>query len=93
MKERRKRKNLKNRWTDQHQSQKAITVKMTVTSCQTSGCRESATLTFGPFQDHPYPPIGNIFEKLQVIIVKNDRTQLKSEPITCPSFQLNKVQI
>ena len=39
-----------------------------------SGCRESDTLTLGPFQDQLHPPIGNIFEKLLVIIVKNDRT-------------------
>ena len=68
MKERRKRKNLKRQMTDQHQSQKATTVRTTVMSCQTSSCEEPVpTTTFGPFQDHPHPPIGNIFEKLLII--------------------------
>ena len=38
-------------------------MNMTVTNYQMSGCRESAISTFGPFQDHPHPPIGNILEK------------------------------
>ena len=51
---------------------------MTVMGCQTLGCRElTPTIIFGPFQDHPHPPIGNIFEKLLTIILKSDRTKLK----------------
>ena len=46
-------------------------------SCQTSSCKKPATSTFGPFQDHPHPPIGNIFEKLLAITVKSDRIKLK----------------
>ena len=63
--------------TDQHQLQKATTVKMTVMSCQMSSCREPATSTFGPFQDCPHPPIGNIFEKLLAITLKSGKTKLK----------------
>ena len=64
--------------TDQHQLQKAITVKMTVMNCQMSSCKEPPTApTFGTFQDHPHPPIGNIFEKLLTITLKSDRTKLK----------------
>ena len=43
-----------------------------------SGCREPApTIIFGPFQDHPHPPIGNILEKLLTIIWSSGRTKLK----------------
>ena len=63
--------------TDQHQLQKATTVKMTVMRCQMSSCREPATSTFGPFLDHPHPPIGNIFEKLLTITLKSGKTKLK----------------
>ena len=51
---------------------------MTVMSCQTSGCREPVpTIIFGPFQDHPHPPIGNILEKLLTIIWGSGRIKLK----------------
>ena len=64
--------------TEQHQSQKATTVKMTVMSCEMSSCKEPATTsTFSPFQDHPHPPIGNIFEKLLAITWGSGRTKLK----------------
>ena len=46
-------------------------------SCQTSSCKEPATSTFGPFQDHPHPPIRNIFEKLLAISWGSGRTKLK----------------
>ena len=64
--------------TNQHQLQKVTKVKMTVMSCQTSGCREPApAITFSPLQDHPHPPIGNILEKLLIITQGSDRVKLK----------------
>ena len=63
---------------------------MTVMNYQISSCREPATITFGPFQDHPHPPIGNILEKAFNHNNNNDM-KLKGEPTTCPSFQSNMV--
>ena len=57
-----------------------------------SSCREPVTLIFGPFQDHPHPPIGNILEKA-FNNNNNNETKLKSEPITYPLFRSNIVQI
>ena len=65
---------------------------MTVMNYQMSSCREPATITFSPFQDHPHPPIGNILEKAFNNNNNND-TKLKGEPITYPLFQSNVVQI
>ena len=56
-------------------------VKTTVMNYQMSSCREPAIIIFSPFQDHPYPPIGNILEK-----AFNNDTKLKGEPTICPSF-------
>ena len=43
-----------------------------------SSCKEPATTsTFGPFQDHPHPPIGNMFEKLLTITLGSCKTKLK----------------
>ena len=57
-----------------------------------SSCREPATITFSPFQDHPHPPIGNILEKAFNNKNNND-TKLKGEPTTYPLFWSNMVQI
>ena len=54
-----KRKSSKRQTPDQHQSQKATMMRMTLMSCPMSSCEEPApTTNFGPFQDHCHPPIG-----------------------------------
>ena len=52
---------------------------------QMSSCREPAAIIFGPFQDHPHPPIGNILVKAFNNNNNND-TKLKGEPTTYPLF-------
>ena len=61
-------------------------MKMTVMNYWMSICREPATITFGPFQDHPHPSIGNILEKASNNNNNND-TKLKGEPTAYPLFQ------
>ena len=53
-------------------------MRTTVMSCLTLSCKEPApTTTFGPFQDHLHPPIGNIFEKLFIITRGSGRTNIE----------------
>ena len=47
-------------------------------SCLMLSCEEPApTTTFSPFQDHPHPPIGNVFEKLLIITWGSGRTNIE----------------
>ena len=50
-----------------------------------SSCREPATITFGPSQDHPILPLGISLKKLIIL--------LKGESATHPSFWSNIIKI
>ena len=54
--------------TDQLWTQKAKTVKKTEVNNWMSSCREPATITFGPSQDHPILPLGISLKKLIILL-------------------------
>ena len=59
----------KDRWQTNTRHRRSKTVKMTVMNYWMSSCREPATITFGPFQDHPILPLGIPLKKLLIIII------------------------
>ena len=68
----------KGRLTDQHQSQGATTVKMTVMSCQTSSCKRTSYINFWSFSGLPtILPLGIYLKKLLAITLKSNKTKLK----------------